>query len=75
TLLARVGLTPQDVTAVVEVPVLSADRVDVALIPSERQSLAESLLDDPLRPLVHDAAERAAQQSVAYLRQEGFTEG
>jgi FMN phosphatase YigB (HAD superfamily) len=75
TLLARVALTPQDVTAVVELPVLSADRVDVALSPSERQSLAQSLLDDPLRQLVHDAAERAAAQSVAYLRQEGFTEG
>lgn len=75
TLLARVGLTPQDVTAVVELPLLAADRVDVALSPSERESLAQSLLDDPLRPLVHDAAERAAEQSVAYFRQEGFTDG
>jgi FMN phosphatase YigB (HAD superfamily) len=75
TLLARVGLTPQDVRRVVELPVLSPDRVDVALTRREREELARSLLDGPLRPLVTAAAERAAQQSVAYLRQEGLADG
>ncbi|HVH94502.1 MAG TPA: HAD family hydrolase [Nocardioidaceae bacterium] len=75
TLLARVDLTPQDVLGVVELPVLCSDRVDVSLTESEREQLALRLLDDPLRPLVRGAAERAARQSLAYLRQEGLADG
>lgn len=75
TLLARVGLTPEDVNGVAELPVLSPDRVDAALTEGEREHLARTLLDDPIRPLVLAAAEQAAAQSVAYLQQEGFSDG
>ena len=75
TVLTRVDLTPERVADLTGLPLAGPARCDTALSASERLELADALLEEPLRGLVMEAASRAAEQSTAYLRQEGLLDG
>ncbi|WP_121251062.1 hypothetical protein [Nocardioides ferulae] len=75
TALARVGLTPERAHALVGDPVTDPSRADTPLTAEERTHLAGLLQREPLLPVVREGAERTAQETLAYLRQEGLLDG
>jgi FMN phosphatase YigB (HAD superfamily) len=75
TLLARVDLVPAQVFDVVRLPCCDGARADQALLPGERVELAEALQSEPLLSMVRERAALVAEQTLRYLRQEGFMDG
>jgi FMN phosphatase YigB (HAD superfamily) len=75
TLLARVELTPEQVSELTSLPCCHLDRADRALTRSERLELADALQSEPLISMVRARAKTTAEHVVRYLRQEGLMDG
>jgi FMN phosphatase YigB (HAD superfamily) len=72
TLLSRVDLTPERVHELTGLHMCSPENADKPLVRGDRVALAEALQRPPLLPLVCEGAERTAEVTLKYLRQEGF---
>ncbi|MBJ7357706.1 hypothetical protein [Nocardioides sp.] len=75
TALARVGLTAEPAHGLTGHPLTDPARQDVPLSAGERDRLAGLLRTPPLVDVVRAAAERTADETLAYLRQEGLLDG
>lgn len=75
TALARVALTAEQAHELTGDPLVDPARQDVPLAAAERDRLADLLRLPPLREVVRETADRTAQETLAYLRQEGLLDG
>jgi FMN phosphatase YigB (HAD superfamily) len=75
TALARVALTAERAHELTGDPLTDPARQDVPLSADERERLAALLRRTPLVEVVRAAADRTAQETLAYLRQEGLLDG
>lgn len=75
TALARVGMTPQEVWDLVTDPVLDPARADRLLDAAAGARLSSLLRDEPLAGAVARRAREHSVDVLAYLRQEGLTDG
>lgn len=75
TALARVALTPGRVFELTGLACAAPARADAPLTAKDRTELAGALQREPLLPVVRAAAEKTAQEMMAYLRQEGLADG
>jgi FMN phosphatase YigB (HAD superfamily) len=75
TALARVALTAEQAHAQTGDPLTDPECQDVPLTAEERDRLAALLRSSPLVGVVRETADRTAQETLAYLRQEGLLDG
>ena len=75
TALARVHLTPEEAHALTGHPLTDPARQHAALGAEEREEIARLMQQDPLLGRVREQADVVAQQTLAYLEQEGFFDG
>ncbi len=75
TTLSRVGLAVEEAHALSGHPLTDPRRADVALSADERTQLAELIRSAPLDEVVRRNADLTAQQTLAYLAQEGILDG
>jgi FMN phosphatase YigB (HAD superfamily) len=75
TLLARVDLTPELVHAAVPLSSCQPSRADEVLSQADSAELAQALQREPLLSMVQERAAVVAKTTLAYLAQEGLTDG
>lgn len=75
TTVSRLGLTPEQVFAETGFAPASPERADTPLSADDRVRLAELLQSEPLVSTVRAGAAESAERTIAYLRQEGLTDG